>query len=286
MIKTIGLITNFEKEQAEAVVTRVAKMAYNLGFAVFASPRAAALHTKITPCEISQFSQNGVEAIIVLGGDGTMLDAAHKVAAQQLPMMGLNIGSLGYLTSVTEHQFADALRMLQSGEYRISKRSALAVAVQHEKQQVKLPDALNDVVISRGASGRAVVLEVLLECCSITRMLCDGIIISTPTGSTAYSLSCGGPILLPDTPALVINLICPHTLTARPLVVRDTTHISIRAVECEKPLVVSQDGQIDEPLFQGEQVEVQLSDTYVPLIELHGYNPCEVLRRKLGWAVR
>jgi len=286
-MKTIGVVANFEKERAAESIRHVSSMASGMGFEVFAEESAAALCPSERVCQVSEFSKNGVEAVVVLGGDGTMLDAAHKVARQKLPLMGLNIGSLGYLTSVEEHRFAEALQQLRENRYDVSLRSALAVKIDHlDGSEVLLSDALNDIVVSRGASGRAVVLELLLDDKPVTQVLCDGIIVATPTGSTAYSLATGGPILLPDTPALVISMICPHTLTSRPLVIRDTIKITIHALACEVPMIVSQDGQEDEPFFKGDSVVVRRSAEDIPLIELHGYNPCDVLRRKLGWGGR
>lgn len=286
-MKTIGVIANFEKTRAAEAIKHIASLAGGMGFNVFAEERAAALCPAERVCPVGSFSAKGVEAVVVLGGDGTMLDAAHKVVGQNLPLMGLNIGSLGFLTSVEEYEFGDALQQLREDRYDVSLRSALSVTVAHQQERrVVMPDALNDVVVSRGNSGRAVELDLLLNGKPVARALCDGIIVATPTGSTAYSLSAGGPILLPDTAAVVISMICPHTLTSRPLVMRDTTRIAISVVTCEVPLIVSLDGRDDETLQKGDQIEITRSPRTVPFIELHGYNPCDVLRRKLGWGGR
>jgi NAD+ kinase len=213
-----------------------------------------------------------------------MLDTAHQLDSRKLPMMGLNIGSLGYLTSVEDHQYEEALHHLYDGSFNVSNRSALAVKIIHKSGKIQsLPDALNDAVISRGATGHAVKLELILDGMSVSHFLCDGIIVATPTGSTAYSLSAGGPIVMPDTPAFVVSLICPHSLTSRPLVLRDTTDIVIRVVECSSPMLVSSDGRRNILIEQGGCVEVERSSQTVPVVELHGYNPYEVLRHKLSW---
>ncbi len=286
-MKTIGVIANFEKERAVEAIRHVSSLAGGMGFTVYAEERAAALCPSERVCPVNAFAARGVEAVVVLGGDGTMLDAAHRVAGQNLPLMGLNIGSLGYLTSVEEHQFAVALQQMRENRFDVSLRAALAVEVtRRQGGRTTLPDALNDVVVSRGASGHAVEIDLALDDQAVTRVLCDGIIVSTPTGSTAYSLSAGGPILLPDTPATVISMICPHTLTYRPLVIRDTVRVSLHAATCQGPMIVSSDGRDDEPLQRGDTVLVARSPRSVPLIELHGYNPCDVLRRKLGWGSR
>lgn len=286
-MKTIGLIVNYKKAQAVEAIKHVASLAAGMGFGVLSGARAAALCPTIRECPVGAFAQQGAEAVVVLGGDGTMLDASHQLVGQHLPMMGLNIGSLGYLTSVEEHQFGEALQQLREDRYGVSRRSALAVRVLHKDGScVSLPDALNDVVANHGASAHAVELELLLDERPVANFVCDGIIIATPTGSTAYSLSAGGPILLPDAQSLVVNLICPHTLTSRPLVVRDTMRIAFRVIACDVPMVVSSDGRDDAPLDAGDHVQVVRSSHDVPVIELHGYNPCDVLRRKLRWGGR
>lgn len=286
-MKTIGLIANFKKERAAESVKHVESLAAGMGFTVLAEARAAALCPAIKECPVASFTERGAEAVVALGGDGTMLDASHQLVGQHLPMMGLNIGSLGYLTSVEEHQFGEALQQLREDRYGVSLRSALAVTVLHKNgTRVPLPDALNDVVTNHGAAPHAVEIELLLDEKPVANFLCDGVIVASPTGSTAYSLSAGGPILLPDTAALVISLICPHTLTSRPLVVRDTTRIALRAVTCDVPMIVSSDGRDEEPLLCGDRVEITRSTHDVPVIELHGYNPCDVLSRKLRWGGR
>ncbi len=286
-MKTIGLIANFKKERAAESIKRVASLASGMGFTVLAEARAAALCPAVKECPVKSFAERGAEAVVALGGDGTMLDASHQMAGQHLPMMGLNIGSLGYLTSVEEHQFGDALQQLREDRYGVSMRSALSVTVlRPDGSCVALPDALNDVVANHGASAHAVEIELLLDEKQVASFLCDGIIVSTPTGSTAYSLSAGGPILLPDAAALVISLICPHTLTSRPLVVRDTTRVALRVVTCDVPMIVSSDGRDDAPLQSGDRVDITRSQHDVPVVELYGYNPCDVLRRKLRWGGR
>jgi NAD+ kinase len=286
-MKTIGLITNFKKEQAIEAVKHVTSLAAGMGFTVLADCRAASHCPAVRECHVTSFAKEGAEAVVVLGGDGTMLDASHQLAGQRLPMMGLNIGSLGYMTSVEEHQFGDALQQVREDRYDVSMRSALSLTVRHaEGASVTLPDALNDAVVCRGASGRVVELELLLDGHPVSCFLCDGIIVATPTGSTAYSLSAGGPILLPDAQALVISMICPHSLTSRPLVVKDSARIEMRAVACDVPMIVSSDGRDNEAFFIGDRVEIARSPHDVPVIELHGYNPCDVLRRKLRWGGR
>ncbi len=286
-MKTIGIITNFDKKQAVDLLTKVVAFSEKLGFKVWAQCSQAAVKILEQCCAAEQFAAKGVEAVVVLGGDGTMLDAAHTMGAVKLPMMGLNIGSLGYLTSVEDNQYKDALQHLYDGAFTVSQRTALSMRVVHKNGGVcNLPDALNDAVVSRGASGHAVKLELMLDGMSVANFLCDGIIVATPTGSTAYSLSAGGPVVMPSTPAFVISLICPHSLAARPVVLRDTTEIVVRVVECGSPMIASSDGRKDVMVNQGDCIEICRSTQMAPFIELNDYNPYEVLRRKLNWGGR
>jgi NAD+ kinase len=201
-----------------------------------------------------------------------------------LPLMGLNMGSLGYLTSVEQHQFPEALKQLRGDLYQVSVRATLATRIVHKSGKVEtIPDALNDVVVIHGASGRAIDLEVSLNECPVASFLSDGVIVATATGSTAYSLSAGGPIVFPDATAFVINVICPHLLTFRPLVVKAATRISIRVVSCPVPVVVSSDGRGDVKLDVDDKVEIMRGQQDVQVVELNGYNACDVLCRKLRW---
>lgn len=281
---TIGLIANLEKARAAEAVKHVITLASDMGFSVWTDEHTAKQCSVVQHCEICTFKQHNVEAVVVLGGDGTLLDAAHQVAGQQLPLMGLNIGSLGYLTSVEEIQFGDALLQLRKNKYDISQRSSLAATIFFKNgSNQKLAHALNDIVVCRGGSGLAVEIDLVLDNHTVSRFLCDGIIVATPTGSTAYSLSAGGPIVLPGTPALVISMICPHTLTSRPLVVKESSRIALHVVTDTVPLIVTSDGRDQHALGAGDSVEILSSQHSIQLIELHGYNPCDVLRRKLGW---
>ena len=215
------------------------------------------------------------DVIVVLGGDGTMLSAVHRHPG--VPLLGLNLGSLGYLAYVEETGFEDAIAALAEGRYRISHRTALKVCG---------VNALNDVVVSRGVSGHAIRLDFSVDGEHATRFVADGLVIATPTGSTAYSLAAGGPVLMPASQSLVVTPVCPHALSSRPLVLRDTVKMSISADvrgDGEGPGVFA-DGRQVCVLAAGETLEIEKSDSAVPLVELDDVNPYEVLTRKLGWS--
>ena len=215
------------------------------------------------------------EAVVVLGGDGTMLSAVHLFPG--MPLLGLNLGSLGYLAGVERPYFEAALEALRADDFAVSRRTAL---------KVNGKTALNDVVVSKSVSGHAAVIELSIDGRFTTRFFADGLVVATPTGSTAYSLSAGGPILLPDSQSIVITPICPHALTSRPLVVRDTVHIEVRVRPRPgaESLEAFADGTPAGHLAEGDSLAIAKAEEGVPLLELPGYDPCDVLNRKLGWS--
>lgn len=223
------------------------------------------------------------EAVVALGGDGTILRAAHVYP--DLPVLGLNFGGLGYLSSVGEADFARALAMLAAGEYSIGERTRLEVRKPGTGQSAL---ALNDVVATREMSGHAAELELQVDGMSPSRYLADGVVFATPTGSTAYSLSSGGPVLMPDTGVVVITPMNPHLLAVRSVVVKDSSRIRLascrRADGRSEKIGVYADGESVFMLGEGESMEVVKAGRPVAVVELSGYDPYSVLSRKLGWA--
>lgn len=253
-MKRITFYANSTKPAAAAACARLADVARSCGLVL---------------------DDGAPEAVVVLGGDGTMLSAVHRFPG--LPLLGLNLGSLGYLSAVEAPRFEEALRALAADAFTLSHRTALSV------NGVR---ALNDVVVSKGGSGHAAVIELSVDGCLATRFFADGLVLATPTGSTAYSLAAGGPILLPDSQSLVITPVCPHALSSRPLVVRDTVRLQIRLVPRPgaETLAIFADGVDAGRLAVGEQVEVTRAAESVPLVQLPGDDPFVVLNRKLGWS--
>lgn len=286
-MKRVGLIVNRGKARAADALLQVVRLAEAAGLTIIVDERFGPLQPGLTALPTEKFAGT-VEGVVVLGGDGTMLDAAHRLRGTGLPLMGLNLGSLGYLTSVEESQFGAALACLRQDRFVVEQLAGLSGEIRRaDGATVALPDALNDVVV-RGTSGRLAWLELLLDGLAVTTYACDGIIVATPTGSTAYSLAAGGPIIMPGTRALAIGMICPHTLTSRPLVVSDSSAVAIRVTrnEAAVPLLVSVDGRDGIVLAANEQVCVRRSSCDVPVIHLPDYNAFTVLSRKLGWGGR
>jgi len=264
-MKTLAFHVNATKPGAEEVRARLAACAVSVGFTVVAA-------------------EDAPEAVVVLGGDGTMLGAVH--AFPDIPLLGLNLGSLGFLAGVEAPGFEEAIRALARGEYVLSRRSLLEVRVTDADGRASAPArALNEVVVSRGVSGHAASLDLAVDGCVASHFTADGLVIATPTGSTAYSLSAGGPLIMPDSESFVLTPICPHALASRPLVVRDTARFTVRArIRDGQPLAVFADGADVGSLVAGGAVEVCRAARDAQLIVLKGYNPYHVLARKLGWS--
>ena len=226
-----------------------------------------------------------VDAVISLGGDGTFLRAVHECPG--IPVLGINLGGLGYLAGVGRRDIDRALALLTAGRYRVSGRSLLEVHVGSIDSSA-VGYALNDVVVARESSGHAVRLDLSADGRPVTRYLADGLILATPTGSTAYSLAAGGPVLLPDTRSIVVTPANPHALGARPLVVRDTVRFTVtarqRAAGNEAAIGVYADGVKVAGLAAGESVRICKSRRTAKVVELEGYDPYDVLARKLGWS--
>jgi len=239
-----------------------------------AARRLAAVAAK---AGLSPVDRGGFDAVVVLGGDGTMLRAVRKFP--DAPLLGLNLGGLGYLASVGERDFAKALSMLAKGRFRVSERTLLRVGGF---------DALNDVVVMREMTGHAAVLDLAVDGKSATRYMADGLVVATPTGSTAYSLSAGGPVLMPDSRSLVVTPMNPHALGVRPVVVSDAVRLRVtsrrRVNGKEERIGVYADGEGVLTLGGGESVEIAKSERVARMVELDGFDPYEVLSRKLGWS--
>ena len=255
-MRRIAFHVNRDKPGADSVCRSLADLAVSLGLDGVAG------------------QDGSPDAVVALGGDGTMLSAVHRFPG--VPLLGLNLGSLGYLAGVESPHFEEAMQALASGDFEVSRRTALRVdgAV-----------ALNEVVVSRGVSGHAVRLELLVNGRVATRLSADGIVVATPTGSTAYSLAAGGPILMPDSGAFAVTPICPHALASRPLVVPDAARIAVRSLSRSdgEVLAVFADGALVREIGSGDSVEIARAEVSVPMIQLRGYDPYEVLSRKLGW---
>ncbi len=226
-----------------------------------------------------------VDAIIVFGGDGTILSVARAIGDNDAPILAVNLGSLGFLTEVTLDELYEALDRLLKGEHRIDERRLLDATVKRNDGSSSSFHALNDVVITKGALARIIQLDAYIDEDFMATFLADGLIIATPTGSTAYSLSAGGPIVLPSLACTVVTPICPHTLTNRPLVFPPESEIRITLTSGED-VMLTVDGQQGVELAEEDEIVCTSSRRRIELIKPHNKSFFDVLREKLKWAQR
>ena len=225
----------------------------------------------------------GYDLVVVLGGDGTMLSVARSLEPQA-PILGVNLGFLGFLADVGRAELYPALVGLLAGSYRIEERSLLDVRLRRASGETSAWRVLNDAVIAKSALARIIELTYRIDDHLLAACRSDGLIISTPTGSTAYNLSAGGPILDPQLPVVVLTPICPHTLSLRPVVVPDSSTIEVTLETPREEVYLTLDGQEGTPLDQGDRVRVRRSETTVRLVKTSGRTFYDGLRDKLHWS--
>jgi NAD+ kinase len=227
-----------------------------------------------------------VDLLIVFGGDGTLLSAARSLGGHKVPILAVNLGGLGFLTSVTLDELYPLLDQVFAGKHLTSSRMMLDAEIRHNGRAPELQCALNDAVANKGARARMLDFDVHVDGHHVGRYRADGLIVSTPTGSTAYSLAAGGPIIDPSIDAFVITPICPHMLTNRPLVIPDTSRIDLDFTAASEPIYVSLDGQISFQLEPTDCVRITKSAKRVALVRPPSKSYFEVLRSKLRWGER
>jgi NAD+ kinase len=226
-----------------------------------------------------------VDCMMVLGGDGTLLSVARLLEERDVPILGINLGSLGFLTEITTTELFPRLQKVLDGHYVIQERMRLKTCI-HRRDGACLPQpvVLNDVVLNKGALARIINLELSVDDLYLTTYRADGLIVSTPTGSTAYSMAAGGPIMHPNLQALILTPICPYTLSHRPLVLPDTAHIQVMLQTSDEDVRVTLDGQIGVELHYGDIVDIQQAARPMRLIRtLKKDEYFHILRTKLKW---
>lgn len=280
----MGLIANPEKPDVVRLVRRAQKLIAAARRTVVLEANTAEMlgGTSRTACSMAELAV-ATDLILVFGGDGTMLKAAREIAGHATPVLGINAGHLGFLTAVSPNHLQAALHRIWEGRFQIEERALLdgIVCRNHEHSTLL---ALNDFVLSRGLTSRLIELEVRVNDELLTRYRCDGFIASSPTGSTAYSLAAGGAIVSPDTEALTLTPICPHTLSIRPVVVNLASTVSVKVVSSRLVAILAADGQQQVELATGDTVTIRRSARSVRLLQLEGSNFFSTLRLKLGWS--
>lgn len=290
-MKRIGIIAKQNKPEAIPLITHLIEdfklkdvdfyIEDSMGKALAAFPNRIRLNL-IRREEIP----SQVEMVIVLGGDGTLLSVARLVGKYRVPILGVNLGGLGFLTEITLKELDKVLEKVIEGDFMVDERVALQAAVLRRGEKMADFTVLNDAVINKGALARIIDLETSVNGEYLTTFKSDGLILSTPTGSTAYNLSAGGPIIYPSLHCIIITPICPHTLTNRPIVVPDDVIIQVALKTTQQEVLLTLDGQQGFVLEYEDVVEVKKSETGILLIKSPYRHYFELLREKLKWGER
>jgi NAD+ kinase len=282
-LKTIGAVVGPRKPEALEVVCELREWLKARGIELRAANSIAAQAQCAPLAESDGELAEDVDLIVVLGGDGTMLGAARLLGSRQIPVLGVNFGWLGYLTEFTMDEMFPALEDVRAGKLFVERRMMIDVSLNRGGETVSTDRALNDAVVNRAAPGRMIELECYINGMFVNSFRADGMIVATPTGSTAYSLSAGGPIVHPDMSAILLTPICPHTLSNRPVVVPGESVVELVFKRAGEDLVLTIDGQHGVELLHDDRITLRRSQTTFNLVRPTNRNYFEVLRTKLKW---
>ncbi|HLM55694.1 MAG TPA: NAD(+)/NADH kinase [Pyrinomonadaceae bacterium] len=287
-IRRIGVLVKPQHPEALKTICRLVEWCAARGTSLAAGPRLdRAAVERETGCSVETLDHAEIvrtsDLIVALGGDGTMIATARMLGDAGTPVLGINFGTLGYLVEFTNEEMGPALDAVVAGDYSLDRRMMLAADVYRDGERLMHDRVLNDVVISKSALARIIEIETTIDRQFVNRFRADGLIISTPTGSTAYNLSAGGPVIYPSMGAVVITPICPHTLSNRPLVVPEDAEFELTLKTQREEVALTLDGQVGMPLEYGDRVVVRKSRTTFNLIQAPARNYFDVLRNKLKW---
>ena len=284
-IDTVGIVSKPRSELAARIVPGLIRWLGERGVGVrldYETAEYAQLRAGLDRKEVPQ----GAQLVIVLGGDGTLLSAARAIGRGGIPLFAVNLGGLGFLTAITVDDLYPQLERALQGDFRVGVRRMLHCEHRRQGELIAEYDALNDVVLTKFEIARMIDLEVQIDGHFVCIYRADGLIIATPTGSTAYSLSAGGPIVFPSVGAIVITPICPHTLTNRPVVLDDASVIQVANLSDDSATYLTIDGQVGELLRRGDTVICKRSQNSISLIRPPEMMFFDVLREKLKWGGR
>lgn len=281
-IKCVGVVVKPNHREAWQTACELSEWLEKRGIELRGKPHAETEICGIQAVEAEVFRKD-VDLIVVLGGDGTMLSTARLAGKNETLVLGINYGSLGYLTEFRIEEMFPALERILAGDFEIDRRVMLQVEHWREKELLDSGRVLNDVVINKAVLARIIEIEVGLNNLFVNSFRADGLIVATPTGSTAYNLSAGGPIIYPSMNAVVLTPICPFTLTNRPIVVPDKAEINLRLKNESDGVVLTLDGQVGYQMQTGDSVLIRKSPTSFNLVQPPNRNYFDVLRNKLKW---
>jgi NAD+ kinase len=279
----VGILARIDKPQAADLAASLRDALSSRGAQVLLERRTAALLGEAAGYTEKELSRN-CDLVVALGGDGTILRALHRMGGKIPPIFGINLGSLGFLTGVSSEEWSDAVESITAGNYRLSARSLLRVELERDGRVAETFLGLNDAVVSRGHHSQLIKIEVRVDGEELCVYNADGLIVATPTGSTAYSMSAGGPLVLPDSASLVLTPICPHVLTNRSAVVPDSARLELRLVGDAPGVTVNVDGQEIRELGPRDVLRISRAEEKLQLATLPGLTFSEVLREKLKWS--
>ena len=279
--KTIGLIAHTGKPGVAELVNAVAEELGRYSMSVLLEKETAAIAGRRSDLRIAQLGAKA-DLLVVLGGDGTILNVTGQLGETIKPIFGINVGSLGFLTCSSSPAYREAVEGIAKGQITFSDRTLLEVTIKDSQQRPMI--GLNDAVFSRGELSRLIRLRARVNGEALTEFNADGLIVATPTGSTAYSLSAGGPILAPESGVLVITPICPHVLTNRSLIVADSSLIEIEASDRDYAVYLSVDGREPLRLEMGAVVAIRKAKTTLQLAAMPDMSFFSVVRQKLKWS--
>jgi NAD+ kinase len=285
MIKTIGIIAKKGRPEARELAKKICSWCVERGLSVYIEKDLNIIASQANLADPLSLIVS-VEAIVVLGGDGTLLSVARIPASEKVLIIPVNLGGLGFLTEIRVEEVFTLLEQILSGRYTIDSRMLLEVVLFRNGTPHETHRILNDVVINKGAMARIIDLETTVNGRYLNTFKSDGLIICTPTGSTAYSLSAGGPIIYPSLRCISITPICPHTLTNRPIILPDDSVVQIRLKSEQEDVFLTMDGQIGIRLQKEDYIEVKKSGSSMSLVKSPFCDYFEVLKEKLRWGER
>ncbi|ACH39453.1 MULTISPECIES: NAD(+)/NADH kinase [Citrifermentans] len=288
-MKKIAIFAKVHDPRALAVAEELIEWLAARGVTAHVEEHLSKRLRRTTLAESSESTEIAADAdlVVVLGGDGTLIAAARLVGERDVPILAVNLGSLGFLTEITLNELYPSVERCLAGDFEVSERMMLMASVERSGEVVELHRVLNDVVINKGALARIIDMETSVNGRYLTTFKADGLIVSTPTGSTGYSLSANGPILHPELECISLTPICPHTLTNRPLVMAADAHIAIKLKYApDESVFLTLDGQVGMKLLSGDVVQITKAAHVTRLIQSRSKDYFEVLRTKLKWGER
>lgn len=283
--KAVAVVSKPGKPELVAIVPELMQWFRAHHYKVVADRETAAYASGIEIVDRNQIGSLKLDFVLVLGGDGTLLAAARAVAKAKVPVLGINLGSLGFLTEIPVEELYPTLDAIDKQQCGTEERSMVRCEIMRADACVARYDALNDVVVGKSTIARLNHCDVYVDNVFVSAYKADSLIVSSPTGSTAYSLAAGGPILMPSVEAFVITPVSAHSLTHRPLVVRDSSEIEILVKTGDEEAYLSIDGQVGMPMYDGDRLRCRKSEHRVKLLRMRK-TFFDVLRTKLKWGIR